>query len=295
MLLVGILGYSPALRGGSADDGVSINRVAINNETIDNEAINVAVAANFYAPLKVISNKFEKQSGRKVRLIPGSSGKIFAQIKNGAPFDVFLSADQHKPAALEQAGLVVKGSRFTYAQGELVLWSNQAGLSFNGAKTIQSNVVKKLALANPKLAPYGLAAKQVLDSLNLYESVKNKLVYGENIAQTYQFVASGNAQVGFLALSQVIGMSESGEAKHRSGSFWRVPGELHQPIFQDAVILKRAKANSTASEFLKFLRTTRATHIIHAYGYKAMQTNSAQPVHHLMKRDKVKNNNEGVY
>ena len=234
------------------------------------ENTNVAVAANFYAPLKNIAADFEKETGLKVRLVSGASGKIFAQIRNGAPFDVFLSADQTKPLALEKAGLGVADSRFTYAQGMLVLWSSQPDLAVSDGEILRSKSFHRLAIANPKLAPYGAAAKDVLRRLKLYDSVKAKLVYGENIAQTFQFVVSGNAQLGFIALSQVIQLSRSGRFDFNSGSLWKVPSHLHAPIYQDAIVLQRAKNNPTAKAFVQFLRSKQAETIIRSYGYQVM-------------------------
>ena len=220
--------------------------------------VRVAVAANFAAPIKTIAEVFEKETGTKIQISLGSSGKLFAQIQNGAPFDVFLSADNIKPATLIANGYAVKNSEFTYALGTLVLWSRDTR---NTKHVLESSDYRKLAIANPRLAPYGLAAMETLEHLNLTVDTKNKLVQGENIAQTYQFVASGNADLGFVALSQVI---QDGKAPPQS---WVVPSELHSPIRQDAALLMRGKANQEAIAFLHFLRSKTAAAIIRRYGY----------------------------
>jgi len=224
--------------------------------------ITIAVASNFTGPIKQIITDFEQQTGNHVRLTLGSSGKIFAQISHGAPFDIFLSADSVKPAALEKRGLTVPGSRFTYAIGTLALWSPRPGVAVKQGAILKSGKFDKLALANPRLAPYGVAAKQVLQSLKLYRALAPKLVMGENIAQTYQFVATGNADIGFVALSQL---------HHAKGSRWIVPHQLYQPIDQDAVILKAAKNNQAVFAFSRFLRAADARKIILAFGYKIPQ------------------------
>ena len=218
----------------------------------------VAVAANFTAPMKEIAAAFRKSSGHHINLSFGSSGKLLAQIQNGAPFDIFLSADTAKPAALLKAGQAVAGSDFTYAVGTLVLWS---GGSDDARAILDSGHYRKLAIANPRLAPYGAAALQTLEKLGLAGSAKPKLVSGENIAQTYQFVASGNADIGFVALSQII---KNGRAP---AGAWVVPAKLHTPIRQDAVLLSRASTNEAAKALIKFLRSDAATAIIRHYGY----------------------------
>lgn len=225
------------------------------------EEIHAAVAANFTAAMKDIAAKFEKNTEHKVVLSFGSSGKIFAQIQNGAPFQVFLSADQEKPEALDKAGLSVPGSRFTYAVGALALWSTKPGFANDDAR-LKSGDFNKLALANPKLAPYGAAAVEVLESLKLKQATEPKWVMGENIAQTYQFVGSGNADLGFVALSQIMD-----KGKMQEGSSWIIPAELHSPIRQDAVLLKSAKDSAGAKTLLAYLRSEEAQAIIHSYGY----------------------------
>lgn len=225
------------------------------------ENIYVAVAASFTPAMKDIVARFEHDSGHRVILSSGSSGKFFAQIQHGAPFQVFLSADQEKPEALEKAGLSVIGSRFTYATGALVLWSTQPGFAKDDRR-LQDQSFHKLALANPRLAPYGAAAVEVLESLNLRQATEPKWVMGENIAQTYQFVSSGNADLGFVALSQIM---EKDQIKE--GSSWIIPAGLYSPIHQDAVLLNRGKDSEGAKALLAYLRSNAAQAIIHAYGY----------------------------
>jgi molybdate transport system substrate-binding protein len=227
------------------------------------EQVNVAVAANFTAPMNVIAAEFAKDTGHEARLAFGSSGKFYAQIRNGAPFQVFLSADDAKPARLEQEGMTVVGSRFTYAVGTLVLWSAKPGLVDDKAEVLKHGAYNKLAVASPKLAPYGAAAMEVLDGMGLKAAVEPKLVQGENIAQTYQFVLSGNAELGFIALSQVM---KNGELS--SGSAWVVPSNLHQPIRQDAVILSSGQGNAAASALMNYLQGDKAKAIIRSYGYE---------------------------
>lgn len=225
--------------------------------------VNVAVAANFTAPMKQIAEDFEKTSGHKVVLSFGSSGKIFAQIKNGAPFQLFLSADDKKPAQLEKDGLTVPGSRFTYATGTLVLWSaNPDCVDPKGAILAKGNFAK-LAIANPKLAPYGAAAIETMTKLRVLEKIQPKIVQGENISQAYQFVATGNAELGFVALSQVMK-----DGKITSGSSWVVPATLHAPIRQDAVLLMSSKGNPAAEALVSYLKSEKVKALIRSYGYE---------------------------
>jgi len=227
------------------------------------DEITVAVAANFAGPAEAIATEFEADTGYSVRLAVGASGRFFAQIQQGAPFDVFLSADQAKPAALLNSAAAVKGSRFTYAVGVLALWSTQNDLIGAGGAVVCQNDYQKLAIANPQLAPYGEAAVQTLQALGCYDHVVPKLVRGENVAQTYQFVASGNAQLGFVALSQIAATEQS-----KTGSRWVVPSTLHEPIKQDAVLLQRSADNAGAKAFLQFLRSEKAQRIMIEYGYR---------------------------
>ncbi|MEW6646568.1 MAG: molybdate ABC transporter substrate-binding protein [Pseudomonadota bacterium] len=225
--------------------------------------VNVAVAANFTAPMTAIAAAFAKDTGHEARLAFGSSGKFYAQIKNGAPFQVFLSADDTKPAKLEEEGMTVAGSRFTYAIGTLVLWSARPGFVDDQAAVLKRGAYNRLAIANPRLAPYGAAAMEVLDGMGLTAAATPKLVQGENIAQTYQFALSGNAELGFIALSQVMQ-----DGRISGGSAWIVPGNLHQPIRQDAVLLSSGRDNAAAAALMKYLQGDKARAIIRSYGYE---------------------------
>ena len=227
------------------------------------EAVYAAVASNFTDAMKDIAQQYEAESGNKVVLTFGSSGKFVAQIQHGAPFQVFLSADQNKPDALEKAGLVAANSRFTYAIGALALWSAKPNFIDNNDAHLKSGDFNKLALANPKLAPYGVAAMEVLADLGLTEATKEKWVMGENISQTYQFVSTGNADLGFVALSQIMSQGQI-----KSGSSWIIPTDQYSPIRQDAVLLKSAEHNVAAQGLLDYLRSDKARSIIHSYGYQ---------------------------
>lgn len=227
------------------------------------DEVQVAVAANFTAPMKIIAADFEKDTGHKATLAFGSSGKFYAQIKNGAPFQVFLSADDAKPAQLEKEGLTVPGSRFTYAIGTLVLWSAKPDLVDAKGAVLEKGDFAHLAVANPKLAPYGTAAMETLAKLGLTDQLQGKIVQGENIAQTYQFVATGNAELGFVALSQVMKDGKIGR-----GSAWIVPASMHAPIRQDAVILSGGKGNAAAEALMKYLKSAKAVAVIRSYGYE---------------------------
>ncbi|NCA73081.1 MAG: molybdate ABC transporter substrate-binding protein [Sphingobacteriia bacterium] len=223
----------------------------------------VAVAANFSAPMKEIMALFEQDSGHRIKASYGGTGKLYAQIKNGAPFDALLAADQERPERLEREGMGVPGSRFTYSTGRLVLWSAKPGLVEDGESVLKAGDFNKLSVANPKLAPYGEAAMQTLSALGLRQTLEPKLVMGENIAQTYQFVDSGNAELGFVALSQV--MQEGRIAK---GSGWIVPGDRHAPIRQDALILRAGKDNPVIAELFDYLKTEKVRALIQDFGYE---------------------------
>lgn len=223
----------------------------------------VAVAANFTEPMKKIASEFEKASGHKLALTFGSTGKFYAQIKAGAPFEVLLAADDETPNKLEQEGAAVPGSRFTYAIGKLVLWSARVSVVDGNGAVLMRSGFNHLALANPRLAPYGRAAVETLKALGAYDTLAPKFVQGENIAQTYQFVATGNALLGFVALSQVIGK----DGKLKSGSMWVVPEKYHAPICQDAVLLNKGKDSAAAQGLLAYLKSPEAQRIIQAYGY----------------------------
>lgn len=226
--------------------------------------INIAVASNFTAPMERIAALFKQESGHAVKLSFGSSGKFYSQIQNGAPFDVFLAADENNPRLLEQEGLAVAGTRFVYAQGRLVLWSAQSGFVDVQGAVLRKGGYNKLAIAEPKLAPYGMAAKETLEKMGLWNAVQSKLVQGENITQTYQFAATGNAELGFIALSQI-----SKDGKVTGGSWWLVPHDLYNPIRQSAVLLSGAKDKATAQAFLAFLKSEKAMAIIRSFGYES--------------------------
>lgn len=230
--------------------------------TVDADEIPVAVAANFTAPMQQIAAQFERETGHKVQLTFGATGKFYAQITNGAPFDLLISADDETPARLEKEGFAVPGSRFTYAIGKLVLWSADPGLIDHKGEVLRSGRFTHLAIANPKTAPYGAAAIETLTALGVLNSVQPRLVQGENIAQTQQFVLTGNAQLGFVALSQVL---KDGKI---TGSAWVVPNHFHQPILQDAVILQRGQGKPAAAALHAYLKGEKARTIIRSFGYE---------------------------
>ena len=221
-----------------------------------------AVAANFTAPMKMLAKSFEQDTGHKLVLSFGSTGSFYAQIKNGAPFDVLLAADSDTPLRLEKDGLGVAGSRFTYATGRLVLWSPKAGVVDDQGSVLSSGKFQRLAIANPKLAPYGAAAMQVLANLGLEATVQPKLVQGENIAQAYQFTASENAQIGFVALSQVFMQGHISQ-----GSAWVVPAHLHAPLQQDAIVLRKGQDNPGAQALMVYLQSEKARRTLQTFGY----------------------------
>lgn len=226
------------------------------------DEVAVAVAANFTAPMQKIAAQFEKDTGHKAVLSFGATGKFYAQINNGAPFGILLAADDTTPEKIAKEGKGVDASRYTYAIGQLVLWSKQAGYVDDKGTVLKTGDYQHIAVANPKLAPYGQAAMETLDKLGLTAQVSPKIVQGENIGQTYQFAASGNAQLGFVALSQVM---EGG--KIREGSAWVVPESMHEPIRQDAILLNTAKDNVAAKALLTYLKSETAQAIIKSYGY----------------------------
>ncbi len=223
----------------------------------------VAVAANFSAPMQQIATAFEQDSGHKALLSVGSTGKFYTQIVNGAPFDLLLAADDDTPARLEREGLGVPGTRFTYATGTLVLWSKQPGWVDAQGQVLPNARFERLALADPKVAPYGAAALETLARLGLQTTLAPKLVQGDSVGQAYQFVASGNAPLGFVALSQVWA-----NGKLKEGSAWVVPEHLHSPLRQDAVLLLKGRDNPAARALLTYLRSDSAQRIIRAYGYR---------------------------
>ena len=226
------------------------------------EEVQVAVAANFTAPMQKIAVEFEKDTGHKAQLAFGSTGKFYAQIRNGAPFEILLAADDTTPEKLEKEGAAVAGSRFTYAIGKLVLWSSKPGFVDDKGEVLKKGEIKHVSIANPKLAPYGAAAIETLTALKLLDAIQPKFVQGENIAQTHQFVATGNAELGFVALSQVMK-----DGKISEGSGWIVPSSLHQPIRQDAVLLTNGKGKPAAEALMKYLDSDKAKAVITSFGY----------------------------
>lgn len=225
--------------------------------------VTVAVAANFAAPMQRIAAAFERDTGHRARLAVGSTGKFEAQIRHGAPFQVLLAADAETPARLERDGLAAAGTRFTYATGRLVLWSAQPGAVDREGAVLRTGRIERLALADPKLAPYGAAAIQTLAALDLLPAVAPQFVQGENIAQAHHFVASGNATLGFVAMSQVFA-----DGKLVQGSAWVVPASLHAPLRQDAVLLRAGQGHAAAAALLAYLRGEKARAIIRAAGYE---------------------------
>jgi molybdate transport system substrate-binding protein len=221
--------------------------------------IRIAVASNFSRAMMVAAGTFEADSGHKVKLAFGSTGKQYAQIKNGAPFDAYFAADSRRPEQLEKEGLTIPGSRFTYALGKLVLWSPTPSYVDTRGDILQQGAFRHLAIANPALAPYGGAAKEVLQTRGLWDQIEGRLVRGENINQAFQFVASGNAELGFVAWSQVKRPDHEVE-----GSFWAVPATLYTPIEQQAVLLKDSNAGRA---FMSFMRGEKAIRIIADHGY----------------------------
>lgn len=222
----------------------------------------IAVAANFAEPMRALAAVLEKNTGHRLELSVGATGRLYAQIRNGAPFDAFLAADTRAPAQLEADGLAVSGSRFTYATGQLVLWSAQPGLVDAQGAVLQTNQFRKLAIANPKTAPYGAAALEVMAQLGLSDTLTPRLVQGESIGQAHNFAFTGNAELGFVALSQVLA---GGELK--SGSMWRVPPALYTPIRQDAVLLQRGAHNAAARALMALLRSPQGQAVIRSFGY----------------------------
>ncbi|MDR2880678.1 MAG: molybdate ABC transporter substrate-binding protein, partial [Azoarcus sp.] len=223
----------------------------------------VAVAANFTAPMQALAAGFEQETGHKAVLSFGASGAFYAQIKNGAPFDVFLSADDTTPARLEKEGDAVPGSRFTYAIGTLVLWSAKEGFVDDKGEVLKKGAFRHLSIADPGKAPYGAAAVETLMELGRYDTLKSRFVTGNNIAQAHQFVFTRNAELGFVAFSQVYK-----DGKLTSGSAWIVPENLHTPILQDAVLLAKGRNNPAASALLQYLKGPKAAATIKSYGYQ---------------------------
>lgn len=220
--------------------------------------INVAVAANFTSTFNKLAEVYQADTRVKVQPSFASTGKLYAQVRNGAPFQLFLSADVETAQRLEQEGETVAGTRQIYAIGRLVLWSGKPGLVDARGEVLRKGGFNRLAIANPKTAPYGLAAQQVMSQLGVAESLKDKLVTGESVAQAYQYVSSGNAELGFVALSQVQGAAER---------YWLVPEKLHDPLEQQMVILKRGQGDAAVRKFYDYIRSEKAQKIIASFGY----------------------------
>ncbi|MDD2342763.1 MAG: molybdate ABC transporter substrate-binding protein [Tolumonas sp.] len=226
------------------------------------DEVKVAVAANFAQPLEEIAKAFQKDTGNTLLISSGATGKLFTQIQNGAPFEVMISADSKTPKKLVKAELALADTQFTYAKGKLVLWSADANTVDSKGDVLKTGKYTHLAVGNPKTAPYGTAAYEALDKLGLTASLSSKLVQGENINQVKQFVDTGNAELGFVATSQVYK-----DGKLIKGSAWEVPTSLYSPLTQDAVLLKKGEDNPAAVALLNYLKGDKAKTIIHSYGY----------------------------
>lgn len=226
------------------------------------DEVQVAVAANFTAPMQQIAAEFARDTGHRAALAFGATGKFYAQIRNGAPFEVFLAADDETPAKLEREGVGVPGSRFTYAVGRLVLWSARPDYVDSRGEVLKQADFRHLALANPKTAPYGAAAVQAMARLGVLSALEPRFVQAENISQAYQFVATGNAELGFVALSQV-----QRDGRITAGSGWIVPAGLHDPIRQDAQLLAKGRERPAAAALISYLKGDKARAIIRSYGY----------------------------
>lgn len=235
----------------------------------------VAAATNFAQALAVLKTNFEHATDHRLVVVTGSTGKLYAQIKNGAPFDLFLAADQARPARLEAEGIGMAGSRRTYAVGRLALWclKPDPSSSCQGPEVLHRSDIRHVAIANPSLAPYGLAAEQTLQHLDLWQRISPRLVRGQNIGEAYAMVATGNAEMGFVALSSILGAREGRSAILQPDSYWRVPETLHDTIAQDAILLR---ANEAAAEFLDYLGTPKAGNVIAAFGYDIPAANATR-------------------
>lgn len=242
---------------------ISVFLLGLLNNNLAVADVRVAVASNFLLPAKYIANVYEKETGEKVLISAGSTGKLYAQIINGAPFDVFLAANRREPERLEKEGYAVAGSRFTYAHGRLVLWD--VGGRFREKtyiEALKSADYKRISLANPSIAPYGVAALSVLRELKLGNSIENKLIKAENISQAYQYLATGAADIGFIALSQL-----KANKSELPGAHWLVAEDMHDPILQQAVLLKKAGNKLQAKSFLNYLKSSKAMAMIESFGY----------------------------
>lgn len=241
---------------------LAVSMVAFMPLSVLADELKIAVAANFLKTIETLSQNFEKQSGHRIKVSGGPTGKLYAQIENGAPFDLFFSADQKSTKKLEDDGKIKAGSRFVYAQGRLSLWMPTVSAGVEAVDVLKKGDFKHIAIANPKAAPYGIAAEQTLEKLGLLDSLRSKFVMGENIGQTYQFVATGNAQLGFVAHSYTI------DPKHvNTGSYWLVPLSYHSPLDQDVVILKKAESSQAAQDFIDYVRSAEGKQVIEASGY----------------------------
>ncbi len=225
--------------------------------------VSVAVAADFATPMERIAPLFQKESGHTLKVTPGASGKLYAQIRKGAAFDVFLASDEEMPKQLMLDGFAVGGSRFVYATGRLVLWSDQPCVVDEKASVLNKGNFSTLAIANPRYSPYGVAAKETLTKLTMWNSIQEKLSKGESVTETYQLAASEKADLAFIALSQVMR-----DGKVTSGSWWIAPPEMHKPIRQSAVLLSGAKDKLAAKEFLEFLKSENARAVMRGFGYE---------------------------
>lgn len=227
------------------------------------EAVQVAVAANFAGAMDTIASDFEKQTGHHAALSTGTVGKFYAQIKSGAPFDVLISADDATPIRLEKDGLAIGETRFTYAIGKLVLWSAKPGLVDGNGEVLKRDRFARLAIANPKVAVYGAAAIAAMKNMGVAANLEPKFVLGESITQAYQFIATGNAELGFIALSQIYR-----DGRYAAGSHWMVPASLYSPLRQDAVLLTHGRGNPAATALLTYLKSDAARRVIRAHGYE---------------------------
>lgn len=234
---------------------------------VSEDSITVAVAANFSQPMQRIAADFEAATRHQVTLVSGSTGRIYAQITHGAPYDVFLAADQKTPARLAQKGFAVPDSATTYAVGRLALWSPSKVLAGDGGQWLRQGRFRRVAIANPRLAPYGAAAMQVLSALGLRETLGSKLVQAENVMQSYHFVHSGNADLGFVAFAQLT--TGNGLA---TGSVWLPPQDMYDPIRQDAILLMRARDNTAAKALMRFLGSASVQSIVADHGYETIST-----------------------
>jgi len=240
--------------------GILLIPVVFAGQVQASDQVRVAVASNFVTAIRDLATAWEQASGQRAILVTGSTGKLYAQIRNGAPFDVFFAADARRPQLLESEDLALPGSRFTYARGLLVLWSPDPDRVDPDGEVLAGGDFKHIALANPRLAPYGRAAEQVLRALRQWDRLSSRMVRGENIGQAFQFVHSGNAELGFVARSQVRYPGSS-----RTGSLWEPPQALYDPIEQQAVLLKDRPATR---DFLNFTRSSAGLEIIRSHGYE---------------------------